>query len=101
MICILDPLTCGFTKVLVYELFTSGFGVQQEGNKKVWQGNMNKKRFEKFQERYPDYCKNYTSNYKAFVNKFPKIIKNIKSLGKKDPAAKKINFIYIFYRLLD
>ena len=89
MICILDPLTCGFTKVLVYELFTSGFGVQQEGNKKVWQGNMNKKRFGKFQERYPDYCKNYTSNYKAFVNKFPKIIKNIKSLEKKDPAAKK------------
>ena len=89
MICILDPLTCGFTKVLVYELFTSGFGVQQEGNKKVWQGNMNKKRFEKFQERYPDYCKNDTSSYKAFVNKFPKIIENIKSLRKKDPAVKK------------
>ena len=42
MICILDPLTCGFTKVLVYELFTSDFGVQLEGNKKVWQGNVNK-----------------------------------------------------------
>ena len=89
MICILDPLTCGYTKVLVYELFTSDFGVQQEGNKKAWQGNMNKKRFEKFQERYSDYCKNDTSSYKAFVNKFPKIIENIKSLGKKDPAAKK------------
>ena len=79
MICILDPLTCSFTKVLVYKLFTNDFGVQQEGNKKVWQGNMNKKRFEKFQERYPDYCKNDTSNYKAFVNKFSKIIENIKS----------------------
>ena len=50
---------------------------------------MNKKRFEKFQERYHDYCKNHTSSYKAFANKFPKIIENIKSLGKKDPAAKK------------
>ena len=89
MICILDPLTCGFTKVLVYELFTSDFGVQLEGNKKVWQGNVNKKRFDKFRERYTDYCKNDTSSYKAFVNKFPNIIENIKSLGKKDPAAKK------------
>ena len=89
MICILDPLTCGFTKVLVYELFTSDFGVKQEGNKKVWQGNVNKKRFEKFLKRYPDYCKNDTSSYKAFVNKFPNIVENIKSLGKKDPAAKK------------
>ena len=35
MICILDPLTCGFMKVLVHELFTSNFGVKQEGNKKV------------------------------------------------------------------
>ena len=89
MICILDPLTCGFTKVLIYELFTSDLGVQQEGNKKVWQGNINKKRFEKFQERYPDCCKNGTSSYKAFVDKFPKIIENIKYLGKKDPAATK------------
>ena len=76
-------------QVLVYELFTSDFGIQQEGNKKVWQGNINKKRFEKFQERFHDYCKNDTSSYKAFVDKFPKTIENIKSLGKKDPAAKK------------
>ena len=89
MICVLDLLTCGFTKVLIYELFTSDFGVQQEGNKKVWQSNINKKRFEKFQERYPDHCKNDTSSYKAFVDKFPKIIENIKSLWKKNPAAKK------------
>ena len=52
MICILDLLTCG---LLVYELFTSDFGIKQEGNKNIWQGNVNKKRFEKFQERYPDY----------------------------------------------
>ena len=83
MIYILDPLTCGITKLLVYELFTFDFGVKQEGNKKVWQGNVNKKRLEKFQERYPDYCKNDTSSCKAFVNKFPNIIENIKSLGKK------------------
>ena len=35
MICVLDLLTCGFIKVLIYEIFTSDFGVQQEGNKKV------------------------------------------------------------------
>ena len=50
---------------------------------------MNKTRLEKFQERYPYYCKNDTSSYKTFVDKFPKIFENINSLGKKDPAAKK------------
>ena len=89
MTCIFVLLTCGFTKVLVHELFTSDFGVKQDGNKKIWQGNVNKKLFEKFQERYPDHCKNDTSSYKAFVNKFPNIIENIKSLGEKDPAGKK------------
>ena len=53
MICILDPLTCGFTKVLIYELFTSDFGVQQEGHKKVWQGNINKKTIRKIPRTLP------------------------------------------------
>ena len=43
MICILDPLTCGFTKVFLYELFTSDFGARQDVNKKVWQENTNRK----------------------------------------------------------
>ena len=88
-------------KVLVYELFTNDFGVKQEGNKNVWQGNVNKKRFKKFQECYPGYCKNDTSSYKAFVNKFTNIIENIKSLGKKRSSCQKISFINIFNRLLD
>ena len=89
MICILDPWSCGSTKVLVYELFTSDFGVQQEGNKKVWQGNVNKKQFEKFEEHYLDYRKIDTCSCKAFVNKFPNSIENIKPLWKKDSADKK------------
>ena len=64
--------------------------------RKVWQGIMNKKWFQKFQERYPDYCKIDTSSYKAFFNKFQKIIVNIKSLGKKDPAAK--NQFYLYFQ---
>ena len=48
MICILEQLNCGFSKVLVYELFTSNFEVKQEANKKVRQGSVNKKRFGKF-----------------------------------------------------
>ena len=73
-------MICGSTKVLVYELFTSDFGVQQEGNKKVWQGNVNKKQFEKFEEHYLDYRKIDTCSCKAFVNKFPNSIENIKPL---------------------
>lgn len=45
---ILHPLACGFTKVLVYELFSSDFKVKQDGIKKVWQGSVTKKRFENF-----------------------------------------------------
>ena len=42
MICFLDPLTCGLTKVLVYQLFSSNLEVKEEDSKKVWQGNMTK-----------------------------------------------------------
>ena len=53
MIFILDPLTCGFTKVLVYELFTSDFGVQQLGNKNFWQRSMDKKAIRKIPRTLP------------------------------------------------
>ena len=46
---ILDPLTCGFAKVFMYELFTSSFGIPQTGN---WKENAHKRRFEKFCLRY-------------------------------------------------
>lgn len=44
-------------------------------------------------------AKNETS-YKAFVSKFPNIIENIKSLGIKDPGAKK-SVLPTFNRLLE
>ena len=83
MICILDPLTCGFTKVLVYQLFTSNFEVKQKGDKKVWQGNM---------------TKNDLKNSKNVTLLIAKMIpvtkhlfkKSIKSLGEKRSSCQKI-----------
>ena len=46
---ILNPLTCGFAKAFMYELFTNSFGIPQMGN---WKENAPKQRFGKFCLRY-------------------------------------------------
>ena len=71
MICILDPLTCGFTKVFVYELFTNDFAVRKRGNRKHWQGEINRARFDKFKERYQAFDNNENS-YKNFYKQISK-----------------------------
>ena len=94
MICILDPLTCGFTKVLVYEIFTSDFGVQQDVNKKFWQGNMNKKRFEKFQERYQTIAKMTVAVTKHSSTNSQKSSKTSSFWGKKIQLPKNQFYLY-------
>ena len=76
---ILDPLTCGFAKVFMYELFTNRFGIPQTGNLKE---NANKRRFENFCLRCKDTDKSF---YKSFVDKGPGIIE---LLGKNSKTAK-------------
>ena len=77
---VLDPLTCGFAKVFMYELFTNRFG--QTGN---WKENANKQRFEKFCLRYKDTDKSF---YKSFADEGPGIIDRIQLLGKNSITAK-------------
>ena len=79
---ILDPLTCGFAKVFMYELFTNRFGIPQTGN---WKENANKQRFEKLCLRYKDTNKSF---YKSFFDKGPRIIERIQLLGKNSKTAK-------------
>ena len=79
---ILDPLTWGFAKVFMYELFTNSFGIPQTGN---WKENAYKQRFEKFCLRYKDTDKSF---YKSFVDKGPGIIERIQLLGKNSKTAK-------------
>ena len=71
-----DPLTCGFAKVFMYELFTNSFGILQTGN---WKENAHKRRFAKFCLRYRDLDKSF---YKSFFDKGPGIIERIQLLGK-------------------
>ena len=65
---ILDPLTYGFAKVFMDELFTNRFGIPQMGN---WKENANKRRFEKLCLRFKDTDKSF---YESFVDKGPGII---------------------------
>ena len=79
---ILDPLTCGFAKVFMYELFTNRFGILQTRN---WKENANKRRFEKLCLRFKDTDKSF---YKGFVDKGPGIIDRIRLLGKNSKTPK-------------
>ena len=79
---ILDPLTCAFAKVFMYELFPNRFGIPQTGN---WKENGNKRRFEKFCLRYKDTDESF---YKIFVDKGPGITERIQLLEKNSKTAK-------------
>ena len=79
---ILDPLTCGFAKVFMYELFTNRFGIPQTGNRKE---SAKKQRFEKFYLRYKDTDKSFC---KSFVDKDSGIIERIQLLGKNFKTVK-------------
>ena len=78
---ILDPLTCGFAKVFMYELFTNSFSIPQTGN---WKENAHKRRLEKFCLRYKDTDMSF---YKSFVDTGRGIIERIQLLGKNSKTA--------------
>ena len=90
---IVDPLACGFAKVASYEIFTSK---ETPSNKE----NVGDKHYKAriLQERYQRYTNvfqledgknHFLVEYKTFINKFPKIVEYVRTIGKKKPEIKK------------
>ena len=87
---VIDPLTCGFVKVLCYNLFTQTKNntSQTPGNPKHNQSVVLKEKYDPFLKTFPRETHGIVE-YCTFVNIFKKIVTNMQSLGKKFPEKKK------------
>ena len=83
---ILDPLTCGFAKVVTFEYLTRNVIKNQNvaPNKNAKGSNL-KETYEELQVFGVDYFK---INYTTFRNKYPSIVDQIRSIGKRNPDVK-------------
>ena len=84
---ILDPLTCGFAKVVTFEHLTrNAIKNQNMAPTKNAKGSNLKETYEKLQLFFGiDYFK---INYTTFRNKYPSIVDQIRSIGKRNPDVK-------------
>ena len=84
---ILDPLTCDFAKVVTLECLTRNVIKNQNvAPTKNTKGNNLKKTYKELQLFFGiDYFK---INYTTFCNKYPSIVDQIRSIGKRNPDVK-------------
>ena len=86
---ILHPLTCGFAKIAIYNIFTDtyDFNRLKHKNDKSFKGIVYQQKF----DRYNQYFENkqtFKTPYKTFVNKFSAIVDNMRDLSKFKCASK-------------
>ena len=84
---VLDPLTCGFAKVVSFEYLTRHvIKIQNVAPTKNAKGSNLKETDEELQVFFPiDYFK---INYTTFRDKYPSIVDQIRSIGKRNPDVK-------------
>ena len=77
---ILDPLTCGFVKVVVYEILTSKNNLTKNDGEaeKNYKGRIFLEKYKMYHELFGD---EFDVEHKLFVDKFPSVIECIKVLA--------------------
>ena len=74
-----NPCTCGFAKILAYNIFNTKLKVQDTGTTKL-------------EHQFQLWCGTFNDNFKVDIEQFKQfnaIVKNIQSLGKTRPKVKK------------
>ena len=85
---ILDPLTGGFAKVVTFEYLTRNVIKNQNvAPAKNAKGSNFKQTYEELQLFFGIIC--FKINYTTFHDKYPSIVDQIRSIGKRNPDAKK------------
>lgn len=89
---IIDPLTCGFSKVAVYNILLDKFGIKKDTKElpKHYKSRLFKRQFIEFNSYFDVENNNkYEIVYKTFTDNFPKILENVNSLKIKQKDTKK------------
>ena len=86
---IADPLTCGFVKVIGYEIFKQNYGIRklEHENKNQFQGRIQKRQYIEFQKIFSsDINDKFDIPYTKFTCNFPKMIKIFQGMNKKNQS---------------
>ena len=85
---IIDPLTCGFAKVITYTYLTTNHTKNKNPvREKNVKGKIIQEKYESLQRVFGTHY--FDINYTTFRNKYPKIINHIHEIGKKNPEIKR------------
>ena len=81
---LIDPLSCGFAKIAYFNIFQDRCNLtkQADEDKKVFKTRLFQARYQKFVDYFNDNAY-FHVDYKKFIDKFPAIVENIHSLGKR------------------
>ena len=86
---ILCPITCGFAKIAIYDLFTvHTLNKENDENDKAHKSRERMHQLNLWRERFNGYNNNFTVRYESFVKYGDKVIGNLRSLGKAAPNDK-------------
>ena len=87
---IVDPLSCGFAKVAVYNILSSKLNLEVVDGEKhnEYKARLLKTKYNKYTTYFCDIT-SFNVEYRQFTRNFPKITDNIKSLEKRYREVKK------------
>ena len=86
---ILDPLTCGFVKVITFEVLTAKHAMQQRSGENVGQfkHRILNKHYNRLQSIFADAIFNVPFN--TFRNKYHEIVEQIRGIATKKKCSRK------------
>lgn len=81
---IIDPLSCGFAKVKVFEIFTSKTLLEKLDGEpdKHFKSRVLREKFEDYSKFFHKYEEKFQVEYSTFANYFSAIVEHIRSIGK-------------------
>ena len=92
---LIDPLSCGFIKVGAYDILTKKYNIKKQENEtaKDHKARLLQKQHESFNEIFNvDENENLQVTHKQFVTNFPRIIKYMRDLNKRQGKLKNVMF---------
>ena len=87
---LVDPLACGFAKVVLYEVFSDDHKLKCLDNEPIknFKGRILKLQYNNNNQHFKNCENQFSVEYKKFTDKFPLILENIRELRKKNSKEK-------------
>ena len=89
---LLDALTCGFAKIVAYEVFTTKSLKPHPGEPSSTNSRSYQHQLVTYRSVFGEYIENFDTNYDNFCRNSTKIVERIRNLGKRKTRIATIFF---------